>query len=158
MTRLRPLATPHPASDCPSLSLLKDKGVTTVVTAERAEGTLTRHGLEEHVSDCVILLDHRVIDQRAIRRLRIVKYRGSAHSTNEFPFLINEHGFSVIPITSVGLKYVASTDYIPSGIDQLDTLLGGHGYYRGASVLVSVQPAQVKPAWRPILLMRPAAW
>ncbi|MBU2636960.1 MAG: AAA family ATPase, partial [Bacteroidetes bacterium] len=84
------------------LRWLKRKGVTTIITAERGEGTLTRQGLEEYVSDCVILLDHRVNDQSSIRRLRIVKYRGSTHGTNEYPFLIDEDGFSVLPVTSLG--------------------------------------------------------
>jgi len=116
---------------------LKDKGVTAIITAERGDGTLTRRGLEEYVSDCVILLDHRVNDQIATRRLRIVKYRGSTHGTNEYPFLIDEQGFSVLPITSLELKHSASTVRISSGIPQLDEMLGGKGYYRGSSVLAS---------------------
>ena len=116
---------------------LKAKGVTAVVTAEKGEGHLTRHGLEEYVADCVILLDHRVIDQVATRRLRIVKYRGSLHGTNEYPFLIGHEGISVLPITSMGLNYPASTDRISSGVPRLDAMLGGKGYYRGSSVLVS---------------------
>jgi circadian clock protein KaiC len=116
---------------------LKDRGVTALVTAERGEGTLTRHGLEEYVSDCVILLDHRVHDQISTRRLRIVKYRGSAHGTNEYPFLIDEHGLSVFPITSVGLAHDASEERISTGIPRLDTMLGGAGIYRGSSMLVS---------------------
>ena len=116
---------------------LKDKGVTAIITAERGEGTLTRHGLEEYVSDCVILLDHRVIDEISTRRLRVVKYRGSTHGTNEYPFLIDENGISVLPITSVGLQHAASNERIPSGIPRLDAMLGNEGYYRGSTVLVS---------------------
>jgi len=116
---------------------LKDKGVTAVITGERGEGTLTRHGLEEYVSDCVILLDHRVIDQVSTRRLRIVKYRGTAHGTNEYPFLIDADGISVLPITSLGLQHKVSNERISSGIPRLDAMLGGGGYYRGSSVLVS---------------------
>ena len=116
---------------------LKDKGVTAVITAERGDGTLTRQGLEEYVSDCVILLDHRVNDQVSTRRLRVVKYRGTAHGTNEYPFLIDEDGFSVLPITSAGLNHVASDERISTGIPRLDAMLGGEGIYRGSSVLVS---------------------
>ncbi len=116
---------------------LKDKGVTAVITAERGEGALTRHGLEEYVSDCVILLDHRVIDQVSTRRLRIVKYRGTAHGTNEYPFLIDEGGFSVLPVTSLGLQHEVSDERVSSGIPRLDTMLGGKGFYRGTTILVS---------------------
>ena len=116
---------------------LKDKGVTAIITAERGEGTLTRQGLEEYVSDCVILLDHRVNDQVSTRRLRIVKYRGTSHGTNEYPFLIDEDGFSVLPITGAGLTHVASDERISTGIPRLDAMLGGGGVYRGSSVLVS---------------------
>lgn len=116
---------------------LKDKGVTAIITAERGEGVLTRHGLEEYVSDCVIVLDHRVTDQVATRRLRVVKYRGSRHGTNEYPFLIDEGGFDVLPITSVGLNHGVSSERISSGMERLDAMLGGKGYYRGSSVLVS---------------------
>jgi circadian clock protein KaiC len=116
---------------------LKRKGVTTIVTAERGEGALTRQGLEEYVSDCVILLDHRVNDQSSIRRLRIVKYRGSTHGTNEYPFLIDEDGFSVLPVTSLGLNYLSSPERISTGIPRLDTMLSGKGYFRGSTVLVS---------------------
>ena len=115
---------------------LKDKGVTSVVTAERGEWSLTRQGLEEYVSDCVILLDHRVNDQTSIRRLRIVKYRGSSHGTNEYPFLIDASGFSVLPLTSLGLDNQASNERISTGIDRLDVMLGG-GPFRGTSVLLS---------------------
>ena len=116
---------------------LKDKSVTAIITGERGEGTLTRQGLEEYVSDAVILLDHRVMDQVSTRRLRIVKYRGSAHGTNEYPFLIDEDGIAVLPITSIGLSHAVSSERISSGVARLDTMLGGHGYFRGSSVLVS---------------------
>ena len=116
---------------------LKDKGVTAIITAERGAGTLTRHGLEEYVSDCVILLDHRVHGQVSTRRLRIVKYRGSTHGTNEYPFLIDNEGISVLPITSLGLAHKVSTERVSSGNDQLDTMLEGKGYFRESSVLVS---------------------
>ena len=116
---------------------LKEKGVTAIITGERGENMLTRHGLEEYVSDCVILLGNRVEGQISTRRLRIVKYRGSAHGTNEYPFLIDEKGISVMPITSIGLQHDVSTERISSGIPRLDTMLGGEGYYRGSSILVS---------------------
>ena len=119
------------------LSWLKKKGVTTIITAERGEHSLTRQGLEEYVSDCVILLDHRVADQTSIRRLRIVKYRGSIHGTNEYPFLIDETGFSVLPVTSLGLNYASSRERVSTGIARLDTMLSGKGYYRGSTVMVS---------------------
>ena len=116
---------------------LKDKGVTAIITGERGDGTLTRQGLEEYVSDCVILLDHRTREQISTRRLQIIKYRGSTHGTNEYPFLIDEHGISVLPITSIGLRHKASLERISSGVERLDTMLGGKGYYRGTSILVS---------------------
>ena len=116
---------------------LKDKGVTAVITAEQGDGTLTRHGLEEYVSDCVILLDHRVRDQISTRRLRVVKYRGSSHGTNEYPFLIDEQGISVLPITSLGLEHKAASERVSTGIESLDQMLGGKGYYRGTSILIS---------------------
>ncbi|HZW08380.1 MAG TPA: circadian clock protein KaiC [Phycisphaerales bacterium] len=116
---------------------LKDREVTAVITAERGDGTLTRQGLEEYVSDCVIVLDHRVVDQLSTRRLRIVKYRGTTHGTNEYPFLIDEQGISVLPITSAGLKHEASRERISTGVERLDAMLGGEGVYRGSSVLVS---------------------
>jgi len=116
---------------------LKDKGITAIITAERGDQTFTRQGLEEYVSDCVIMLDHRVTEQTSTRRMRIVKYRGSTHGTNEYPFLINEDGFSVLPITSIGLTHTVTTERIPSGVDRLDTMLESRGYYRGSSVLVS---------------------
>lgn len=116
---------------------LKDRNMTAVITAERGEGTLTRHGLEEYVSDCVILVDHRVEDQLTTRRLRVVKYRGSTHGTNEYPFLIGEHGISLLPITSVGLQHTASNERLSTGIERLDNMLGGQGYYRGSTILIS---------------------
>jgi len=116
---------------------LKDKGVTAIITGERGEGALTRQGLEEYVSDCVIVLDHRVSEQTSSRRLRVVKYRGSTHGTNEYPFLINEDGISVQPVTSLRLDHKASNDRISSGVARLDAMLGGKGYYRGSSVLIS---------------------
>ncbi|MFH1908624.1 MAG: circadian clock protein KaiC [Chloroflexota bacterium] len=116
---------------------LRDKGVTAVITGERGEETLTRQGLEEYVSDCVIVLDHRVSEQVTSRQLCVVKYRGSTHGTNEYPFLIDEDGISVLPVTSIGLQNIASTDRIPTGVQRLDAMLGGKGYYRGSSVLVS---------------------
>jgi circadian clock protein KaiC len=119
------------------LGWLKKKGVTTIITAERGEGVLTRQGLEEYVSDCVILLDHRVNEQSSIRRLRIVKYRGSTHGTNEYPFLIDEDGFSVLPVTSLGLTYFSSHERVSTGIPRLDTMLSGKGCFRGSTVLVS---------------------
>jgi circadian clock protein KaiC len=116
---------------------LKDKGVTAVITGERGDETLTRQGLEEYVSDCVIMLDHRVTEQTSIRRLRVVKYRGSIHGTNEYPFLIDETGFSVLPVTSLGLEHIVSNERISSGIKALDEMLEGKGYYRGSTILVS---------------------
>jgi len=116
---------------------LKDKGVTAIITGERGEGTLTRQGLEEYVSDCVIVLDHRVSEQTSSRRLRVVKYRGSTHGTNEYPFLIDEDGISVLPVTSLGLQHIASFERVSSGVARLDAMLGGAGYYRGSSVLIS---------------------
>jgi circadian clock protein KaiC len=116
---------------------LKKKGVTAIITGERGDGTLTRQGLEEYISDCVILLDHRVSDQSSIRRLRIVKYRGSTHGTNEYPFLIDEDGFSVLPVTSLGLNHISSNERISSGIPRLDTMLSGKGYFQGSTILVS---------------------
>jgi circadian clock protein KaiC len=116
---------------------LKDKGVTAVITAERGEGSMTRFGLEEYVADCVIMLDHRVNEQVSTRRLRIVKYRGSLHGTNEYPFLIGKHGISVLPITSLGLEHQVSTERVSTGIKELDEMLGGRGFYRGSSILLS---------------------
>jgi circadian clock protein KaiC len=116
---------------------LKNKGVTAIITGERGEGTLTRYGLEEYVADCVILLDHRVSSQMSTRRLRVVKYRGSLHGTNEYPFLIGQHGISVLPITGLGLNHAAPRQHISSGVPRLDTMLGGKGYFRGSTILAS---------------------
>jgi circadian clock protein KaiC len=116
---------------------LKDRGVTAVITGERGDGALTRHGIEEYVSDCVIVLDQFVSEEMSTRRLRVLKYRGSLHGTNQYPFLIGEHGISVQPITSLGLKYGVSTERISTGVARLDLMLGGSGPYRGSSVLVS---------------------
>jgi circadian clock protein KaiC len=116
---------------------LKDKGVTAIITGERGDGSITRQGLEEYVSDCVIVLDHRVNENLSTRRLRIVKYRGTVHGNNEYPFLIDETGISVLPITSMGLTYTASEERISTGVPRLDAMLGGQGLYRGSSVLVS---------------------
>jgi circadian clock protein KaiC len=116
---------------------LKTKGVTAIITGERGDETLTRQGLEEYVSDCVVMLDHRVTEQTSTRRLRVIKYRGSLHGTNEYPFLIDENGFSVLPITSLGLGHIVSNKRVSSGIPELDKMLEGKGYYRGSSILVS---------------------
>ncbi|MGY2132542.1 circadian clock protein KaiC [Hymenobacter sp. HD11105] len=116
---------------------LKDKGVTTVITAERGDGTLTRQGLEEYVSDCVILLDNRVIDQITTRRLRVVKYRGSTHGTNEYPYLISEEGISVLPVTSLKLEHEVSNVIVSSGIPALDEMFGRKGFYHGSSILLT---------------------
>jgi circadian clock protein KaiC len=123
---------------------LKERNVTAVITGERGDGALTRHGLEEYVSDCVILLDHRIVDQTSTRRLRIVKYRGSTHGMNEYPFLIDDTGFSVIPITSMGLNHTVSRERVSTGMAKLDEMLGGKGLYRGSSVLVSGTPGTGK--------------
>src|SRR5215470_3185515 len=116
---------------------LKDKKLTAVITGEKGDGALTRHGLEEYVSDCVVALDHRVVDQSSTRRMRIVKYRGSAHGTDEYPFLIDEKGFSVLPVTSLDLDYAVSRERVSTGIATLDGMLEGGGYFRGSSVMVS---------------------
>jgi circadian clock protein KaiC len=116
---------------------LKTKRVTAIVTGEREGEHLTRHGLEEYVSDCVIVLDQRVMEQSATRRLRIVKYRGSSHGNNEMPFLIDDHGVSVLPITSLGLAHQASTAHLSTGVAGLDAMFRRKGYFRGNSVLVS---------------------
>ena len=116
---------------------LKDRGVTAVITGERGERSYTRQGLEEYVSDCVILLDHRVNDQVSTRRLRIVKYRGSIHGTNEYPFLIDETGFSVLPLSGLQLDHAASDERVSSGVPGLDAMLDGKGFFRGSSILVS---------------------
>jgi len=118
-------------------TFLKDQVVTAVITGEQGEKTLTRFGLEEYVADCVIFLSHKVDQQIATRRLRVVKYRGSAHGTNEYPFLIDEQGFSVMPISSIGLDHAASSERVSTGIPRLDTMIGGKGYYKGSSVLVT---------------------
>lgn len=116
---------------------LKDRGVTAVITGERGDGSLTRHGIEEYVSDCVIVLDHRVTEQTSTRRLRILKYRGSLHGTNEYPFLIGESGVSVIPVTSPGLRHSVSSERVSTGVARLDAMLGGGGFYEGSTVLVN---------------------
>ncbi|MFB9294918.1 circadian clock protein KaiC [Persicitalea jodogahamensis] len=116
---------------------LKEKGVTTILTGEQGEGTLTRQGLEEYVSDCVIALDHRIVNKISTRLLRIVKYRGSVHGTNEYPFLIDAEGISILPVTSLTLWHEVSNARISSGIDSLDKMLGGEGFFKGGSVLVS---------------------
>ncbi len=116
---------------------LKDRGVTSIITAERGDGALTRHGLEEYVSDCVIVLDHRVADQVATRRLRVVKYRGATHGTNEYPFLIDPDGVSVLPVTSIDLAHDVSSERVSTGVAGLDAMMGGEGFWRGSSVLVS---------------------
>ena len=118
---------------------LKDRGITAVVTGERGDRTITKYGLEEYVADCVITLDHRVTNQIATRRLRVVKYRGSIHGTDEYPFLISSEGISVLPITTMSLTHTASTERIATGISRLDTMLGAKGFYRGSSILVSGQ-------------------
>lgn len=115
----------------------KDRGVTTLLTAERGEGTLTRRGVDEYVVDCVILLDHRVEDQLSKRRLRVIKYRGSGHGADEYPFLITDRGVSVLPITSVGLDSTAPTAFVSSGVAGLDAMLAGEGYYQGSAVLIT---------------------
>ncbi len=116
---------------------LKDRNMTSIVTGERGEESLTRQGLEEYVSDCVILLDHRVNEQMSTRRLRVVKYRGSMHGTNEFPFLIGQHGLSVLPITSLVLEHKISNEKISTGVPQLNEMFGGEGVFRGSTVLVT---------------------
>jgi circadian clock protein KaiC len=116
---------------------LKDKGVTAIITGERGEGTLTRQGLEEYVSDCVILLDNRVSNKITTRLLRIIKYRGSVHGTNEYPFLIDEEGISVLPVTSLLLQNEVSTQRVSTGIPSLDKMLEGKGFFRGSSILIS---------------------
>jgi circadian clock protein KaiC len=116
---------------------LKQKNVTAIITGEKGEGTLTREGLEEYVSDCVILLDHRVTNQVSTRRLRIIKYRGSTHGTNEYPFLIDEDGISVLPVTSLKLEAKVSSKRVSTGIPSLDTMLDGKGFFKGSSILVS---------------------
>lgn len=116
---------------------LKDKGVTAIITGEKGQGTLTRHGLEEYVSDCVIFLDHRIVNQVSTRRLKIIKYRGSLHGTNEYPFLIDEEGITILPVTSLKLDKNVSTKRVSTGIASLDEMFGGKGFYKGSSILVS---------------------
>lgn len=123
---------------------LKDHDLSTVITAERGDGGLTRHGIEEYVSDCVILLEQRVREELATRRLRIIKYRGSSHGTNEYPFLIEETGLSLVPVTSLGLRHVVSDERVPTGIAGLDAMLEGKGFYKGSSILVSGGPGTGK--------------
>ena len=124
---------------------LKDRGMTAIITGEKGDGNaITRYGLEEYVADCVITLDQRVQDQVATRRLRVLKYRGTAHGTNEYPFLIGENGFSVLPITSMRLDHAASSERISTGIAKIDEMLGGKGVYRGSSILVSGSPGTGK--------------
>ena len=123
---------------------LKDRGVTAVITGERGEQSLTRYGLEEYVADCVILLDHRIVDQVSTRRLRIVKYRGTEHGTNEYPFVISKSGIAVLPITSMRLDHQASSERMSTGIHGLDDMLGGQGLFRGSSALVSGAPGTGK--------------
>ncbi|GAC1601049.1 MAG: circadian clock protein KaiC [Acidimicrobiales bacterium] len=116
---------------------LKERGITAIITGERGDGTLSRHGIEEYVSDCVIVLDHRVTEQTSTRRLRILKYRGSLHGTNEYPFLIGATGLSVLPITSLGLRHSVSSARVSTGVQRLDAMLGDGGFYKGSTVLVS---------------------
>jgi circadian clock protein KaiC len=116
---------------------LKDRGVTSIVSGERGERTISRHGLEEYISDCVIVLDNRIVNELATRRLRVVKYRGSAHGSNEYPFLLDEKGLSVLPVTSLGLDYPVSDERVATGVAGLDEMLGGRGFYRGTTVLYS---------------------
>lgn len=123
---------------------LKDKGVTAFISAESGREHLTRNGLEEYVSDCVIVLDHRINEQIATRHLRVVKYRGSPHGTNEYPFLIGDDGISVLPITSLGLNHTASSERIGTGIPRLDAMLGGRGFFRGSSILLTGTPGTGK--------------
>jgi circadian clock protein KaiC len=126
------------------LDWFKDQRLTTVITAERGERGLTRHGVEEYVSDCVILLDHRVIDDLSTRRLRVVKYRGTSHGTNEYPFLIDKQGIAVVPLTSLGLAHAASDETVSSGLSELDAMLAGKGYFKGSSILLTGGPGTGK--------------
>lgn len=123
---------------------LKNQGVTAILTAERGEGQLTRHGLEEYVSDCVISLDHRVEEQMAIRRLRVVKLRGSTHGTNEYPFLIRSNGFNVVPVTSFNLEHAAPTEVVSTGVPGLDEMIGSGGWYRGSTTMISGESGTAK--------------
>ncbi|HXW21561.1 MAG TPA: circadian clock protein KaiC [Rhodomicrobium sp.] len=123
---------------------LKDRGLSSIITAERGESTLTRHGIEEYVSDCVIVLEQRVQQELATRRLRIVKYRGSVHGTNEYPYLIEEGGIKLLPVTSLGLAHAVSSERISTGIAGLDRMLEGKGFYRGTSILITGGPGTGK--------------
>ena len=123
---------------------LKEKGVTALITCERGEGRFSRRGLEEYVSDCVILLDHRITEQLSTRRLRVVKYRGSTHKSDEYPFLITTQGFSVLPITTMTLEHEVSPDRVSTGVADLDGMFGGGGYYRGSTILISGTPGTGK--------------
>jgi circadian clock protein KaiC len=123
---------------------LKDRGMTAVITAEQGEGMLTRYGLEEYVADCVIQLQHRVAEKITTRLMRIVKYRGSRHGTNEYPFMVGEKGLIVLPVTSVGLTHPALKDRISTGIPELDAMLSNKGYFRGSSILISGSPGTGK--------------
>ena len=135
---------------------LKDKGVTTVITAEQGSGKFTRQGMEEYVSDAVIFLDHRIENQLSTRRLRVVKYRGSSHGTNEYPFLIGKDGFEILPITSFGLKHVASSEPILTGVARLDTTLGGQDFIAVRPCSFLAPPAAVRAALLPIFPAPPA--
>ena len=136
---------------------LKERGITAVITGERGVDTLTRQGLEEYVSDCVIFLDHRVTDQISTRRLRIVKYRGSSHGTNEYPFLIDRRGIAVLPVTSLQLIHKATSERISTGLDWLDEMFGGQGYFRGQQRAdVGRRRHGQDDAWRRTSSMRPA--
>ncbi len=126
---------------------LKEKGTTAIITAERGTDTMTRYGLEEYVSDCVILLDHRVSGQISTRRLRIVKYRGSLHGTNEYPFIINEKGFQLMPITSAKLDYIVPNERYSTGIPELDTMLGSKGFFKGSTIMISGSPGTGKTSF-----------
>jgi len=123
---------------------LKERGLTSIVTAERGEKTLTRHGIEEYVSDCVIVLEQRVRQELTTRRLRVVKYRGSMHGTNEYPYLIEDGGIMLLPVTSLGLAHTVSSERVSTGIDGLDRMLEGKGYYKGSSILISGGPGTGK--------------
>jgi circadian clock protein KaiC len=123
---------------------LKEKGMTAIITAERGTDTMTRYGLEEYVSDCVILLDHRVSGQISTRRLRIVKYRGSLHGTNEYPFIIDDKGFQLMPITSAKLDYTVPNERYSTGVSELDTMLGNKGFFKGSTIMISGSPGTGK--------------
>jgi circadian clock protein KaiC len=126
---------------------LKEKGVTAVITGEKGNGILTRNGLEEYVSDAVIVLDNRVLGNIATRRMRIIKYRGSAHGSNEYPFLIDENGFSVLPLTAIGLNAIASNERISTGVADLDAMMGGKGYYKGSTIMITGQAGTGKTSF-----------